>query len=1008
MISSRSSSITAPARESKAQNRQQKSSHHSTSKDDILQPGSSGDYSVPSDFTICTSRSTDRTQPPPGSKMRSTSSRRQSRSFPQTAQVQRWAGLTRSVCNWDGLRRDPELWVQDGDCLVHLYEQGASRRGPSFRVPLRALRQKTCDAMLDKCLAQIIPDNSLDSREALQVRSFSNLLGGSATVELFIPAPGHISREEAFDWHVTTRNFFAYILGQPLVGRHMGQAFVDLVERLEVFRSRQVNNHQDFLVYAETQGYRDLVECTDYALANMYYAERFKLKDVWIDAFAHCVGMGDSISLSPEYMPISRLTKALITRAHLEVDLHLDRVKRALATFLSQDFSPTHLGLSHGARNHLNRFQRFLHDFYAEKFGYWPPPTNASSFPKALYKSMFYDFQNLYELLVDTQSYNDIASQTLASGGICVLQNVDYFDKRNKFPAQQHPLPLLPQEAESQKLMRSLSSASQHKKTWDVGAALLMATNRINANVANSKIVQTYLEFERTNATSSALREDKISMGDARKIRWLLIYGTLQYLTSALRAPSAVRDTESPDYPLCCILAGPSTWISSTPAATPSVRTPSNIPGLVDDYFGSIKSCSIEPDCHREDYFSTEAPGRCGNGMSTPISGSLPVRQSSTRSFGPLASLSRRVSRRNSLVLKPASHCAIIVHGYGDGLNAATTQDLYLQNQSNTKSAYFHDSKIPGDDIEKKACSDAQALRLSSGKAVVTDGEPRGHTRNRTPLLHTFQLDQMIAPLNPKTIDSMSRSDSTSSGGSSVWTDRYSAASSKSSADGDGNHIYKTSTADHSGLLGGLVSVDGTRVSLDTPRDDITNISATQRDLHPLLRKRFTNQDGFQFDFSSHEEEAVNSIAETTGSVGVALSAPPSPSLHALSTPQITRSRSTMTIPSTKNTNGADDTAVKTLAAKATTWRKKSRGSEILAGFPTELRDRYINAIKRVENSSHNMFQYGDLGNGSNSHSQPPTVTKTSHATKTSSSLRHRFWHDYEKQEKRTSFIWRR
>lgn len=161
--------------------------------------------------------------------------------------------------------------------------------------------------MLDKCYAQIIPDSSLDSQEPLQIRSFGNLLRGSATVELFIPAPGHLSREEAFDWHVTTRNFFAYVLGQPLVGRHMGQTFVELLERMDVFRSGQVDNHHDFLTYAETQGYRDLVECTDYALASMYYAERFKLKDVWIDAFAHCVGMGDSISLSPEYTVCSNL-----------------------------------------------------------------------------------------------------------------------------------------------------------------------------------------------------------------------------------------------------------------------------------------------------------------------------------------------------------------------------------------------------------------------------------------------------------------------------------------------------------------------------------------------------------------------------------------------------------------------------------------------------------------------------------------------------------------------------
>jgi hypothetical protein len=192
--------------------------------------------------------------------------------------------------------------MQDGDCRVHLYARGASRRGPSFCVPLRALRQKGCDRMLDTCYAQSIPGDSTNSRELTRLHSFNSLHHGSSVVELYVPAPEDASREESFDWHVTTRNFFAFVLGQPLVGRHMGQAFVDLHERMEIFRSTHLNNHEDFLTYAETQGYRDLVECTDYALASLYYAERYKLRDVWIDAFAHCVGMADSIALSPEYV----------------------------------------------------------------------------------------------------------------------------------------------------------------------------------------------------------------------------------------------------------------------------------------------------------------------------------------------------------------------------------------------------------------------------------------------------------------------------------------------------------------------------------------------------------------------------------------------------------------------------------------------------------------------------------------------------------------------------------
>ena len=155
--------------------------------------------------------------------------------------------------------------------------------------------------MLDICDAQTMVETPTGSRESRRMQSFNNLNRGSSLVELYIPAPEHASREESFDWHITTRNFFAFVLGIPLVGRQMGQTFVDLHERMILFRSGQVNNHQDFLEYAENQGYRDLVECTDYALACLYYAERYKLKEVWIDAFAHCVGMSDSIALSPEH-----------------------------------------------------------------------------------------------------------------------------------------------------------------------------------------------------------------------------------------------------------------------------------------------------------------------------------------------------------------------------------------------------------------------------------------------------------------------------------------------------------------------------------------------------------------------------------------------------------------------------------------------------------------------------------------------------------------------------------
>jgi hypothetical protein len=198
--------------------------------------------------------------------------------------------------------KDTELWVEDGDCYVHLYAQGASRRGPSFRIPFRALRQKKCSTMLNVCYAQIASRNGSEVQQLMSISSSLILPNRElGIVHLFIPAPDDTSRQDSFKWHVTTRNFFAFLLGKPLVGYQMGQAFVDLQERLQLFRSELVNNHEDFLQYAEDQGYRDFAECTDYALASLFYAETYKLRHVWIDAFAHCVGMNESLSLSPEY-----------------------------------------------------------------------------------------------------------------------------------------------------------------------------------------------------------------------------------------------------------------------------------------------------------------------------------------------------------------------------------------------------------------------------------------------------------------------------------------------------------------------------------------------------------------------------------------------------------------------------------------------------------------------------------------------------------------------------------
>lgn len=743
--------------------------------------------------------------------------------------VQRWSGMTRTVSDWDGLRRDTELWIEDGDCYVHLYAQGASRRGPSFCIPFRALRQKKCSSMLDICYAQI---SSRDGSHVHPLMSMASSLilpnREPGIVNMFIPAPDDASRQDSFKWHVTTRNFFAFLLGKPLVGFEMGQTFVDLQERLQLFRPGLVNNHEDFLQYAEDQGYRDFSECTDYALASLFYAETYKLRDAWVDAFAHCVGMNESLSLSPEYASTSRLTKALVTRAYLDVDIHLGQVTAALSKFLDDDLSPAYLGLTPAARSHLGRFRRFLHSFYVKKFGYWPPP-RGSAFPKALYKSMYFDFRNLYNLLVDTSSTTDFALQGPASGGICVLQNVDSFDKRHRFTPQSHPLPLIPsyvestKKMESKKALRQLALTSQHNNAnsiQTISAALAAATNVQEPAATSSNIVQEYIHFERTYSSTLNQRDEKVSVVDARKIRWLLIYGTLQYLVSALRAPREVRDTETAEYPLCCLVAKNSSWPGSSQLTTPSVASVAStiiVPQAIDDHLNSSRSDfnTIQPDCYRGDYFSSrETSARNSVEIPAPLRISTPVSYAPSRSFKSI-SLSGRSSRRNSFTLKPTHHCEIIVHGYGNGLNEATVRS---QSQKLSRTASVSESNRSSASILPEGADAISWYRPKSPPIpqarTSSLSKARRHARTRTPLLDTDQLKQLCDPDVTSEQADMCRSGSTSSDGSQVWSES-SAISSDSSADGE-SYQRLVATVEDSGLLGGLVSVDKT--SVRTPR----------------------------------------------------------------------------------------------------------------------------------------------------------------------------------------------
>jgi len=161
-----------------------------------------------------------------------------------------------------------------------------------MRLPLDAIGAENLSAIFRLCYVQVALDPLHPGGKA---PSASN------SYDVFIPAPDDLTKDAAFRWHLTTRNFFAFLFGKPLVGIHLGKTLVDLQERIHFFRPGHPDNHNELVVYLENLGYFEFAHCPDYSLGVLYFAEHYELKELWVDAFAHCVGMNKMLSQSTEY-----------------------------------------------------------------------------------------------------------------------------------------------------------------------------------------------------------------------------------------------------------------------------------------------------------------------------------------------------------------------------------------------------------------------------------------------------------------------------------------------------------------------------------------------------------------------------------------------------------------------------------------------------------------------------------------------------------------------------------
>jgi hypothetical protein len=379
----------------------------------------------------------------------------------------------------------------------------------------------------------------------------------------------------------------------------------------------------------------------------------------------------------------------MISRSRFEMDIRLDSCGRSLGTFLEDELSVAHLGLSPGARAHLDRFRSFLQSYYVAKLGYYPPScigNGSLTFPKGIYAMMRIELENLYDFLVDKTFTASDCGSAPAQGGICVLQNIQAFDRRHHYTPLPYPLPLLPEvviENPSRTLSKRLSWVGKPNKIklderLITLTALSEASNRYKTKLLECSLVKEYRRFEKECIFSNrkADKSNKVTLTDARKVRWITIYTMLQTLRAATNVPYEVRDTQDVPYNLCVLTAGCPPWKDE--------KSRQASPGTHDQFTGGLHegstntpndshaklsgtSDTIKPDI---DYYKLNHRPNAALTLSTSGVPPIPVvpklRRGTVRRA--LSTLGDMPELRHPKPLR-SSHHEILVYGYGNGLN---------------------------------------------------------------------------------------------------------------------------------------------------------------------------------------------------------------------------------------------------------------------------------------------------------------------------------------------------
>ena len=404
--------------------------------------------------------------------------------------------------------------------------------------------------------------------------------------EIYIAWPGSESGVHSTIWHITTRNFFAVLYdANALVGTTLHEAMTKLFERIDTYPDyldRRISKVAWINDYIVRHKFDDVRNNPSYAASLLAFSETpgVQWREGYIEAFVHCVGMLNmGLQTIPEWRYITPHTKMFLQNASLELD---ERVHRAQAWLLSFDFTemwPATSAPPSATRGCFDRFRKWLCKYYENAFLHWPPTNDQTWLTHDMVVRLRNDFYGLYDYLVDRDVIFDGAEYrpgqkwaiTSKSGQPFRADSADLpftdillaFDDRNGFPHIPYPYPVTPPsipiqlKPKSPFILKKPSSqieilAQSRRKALSYAEASNVYTLR--DQYMHTDLVTNFIRFEQADMV------DTLDPFEARRGRWMLVYGVLQVLAIISVDSPNLRYKEAVQYHISPQMKGVVPW----------------------------------------------------------------------------------------------------------------------------------------------------------------------------------------------------------------------------------------------------------------------------------------------------------------------------------------------------------------------------------------------------------------------------------------------------------------